>query len=142
MTRLLSIAIGLGFASFCINGMAQANAPMKADNDPFKYPVYEGRMACDDNVFVVVIEDKKIRNNFDVLVGKAHYKTKRIPTDSGAIRLEAKAQSIVWLQMANKSMLLNEKAGKRLANNCRNETQKAAETALLAMPDTTTLGKQ
>jgi hypothetical protein len=123
MTRLLSLACGLVFASFCFNGLAQ----VKADNDPFKYPVYEGRMACDDKVFVVVIEDKKIPNNFDVLIGKAHYKTKHIPTDSGAIRLEAKAQSIVWLQMSNKSMLFNEKAGKRLANNCRNDAQVAAE---------------
>jgi hypothetical protein len=132
-----STVVALVFASFCVSAAAQVTA----DNDPFKYPVYEGRMACDDNVFVVVIEDKKIRHNFDILIGKAHYKTKRIPTSSGAIRLEAKAQSIVWLQMSNKSMLLNEKAGKRLANNCRNDTQKATENALLANPDNTALGK-
>jgi hypothetical protein len=74
-------------------------------------------------------------------MGKAHYKTKRIPTDSGAIRLEDKSHGIVWLQMANKSMLFNEKAGKRLANNCRNDVQKTAENALQIKPDTTVLGK-
>jgi hypothetical protein len=139
MTKLLSAALGLFCATFCLSGFAQALT--KADNDPFKYPVYEGRMTCDDAVFVVVVEDRKTPNNFDVLIGKAHYKTKRMPTSSGAIRLEDKARSIVWLQMANKSMLLNEKAGKRLANNCRNETQKAAEEALLTKPDTSVLGK-
>ena len=98
-------------------------------------------MACDDKVFVAVVEDRKIPNNFDILIGKAHYKAKRIPTDSGAIRLEDKPHGIVWLQMANKSMLLNEKAGKRLANNCRNDIQQVAEKNLLAKPDTTVLGK-
>ncbi len=145
MIRLLPIAFGLVFASLCVNGFAQAgaqiNGQIKADNDPFKYPVFEGRMNCDDKVFVAVIEDKKNRNNFDVFIGKAHYKTKRIPTDSGAIRLEDKSHGIVWLQMANKSMLFNEKAGKRLANNCRNETQQVAENALQIKPDTSVLGK-
>ncbi len=98
-------------------------------------------MACDDKVFVVVVEDRKIRNNFDVLIGKAHYKAKRVPTDSGAIRLEDKSHGIVWLQMANKSMLLNEKAGKRLATNCRNDLQNAAENALQMKPDSSVLGK-
>jgi hypothetical protein len=139
MTRLLSTALGLVWVTFCASGLAQVQ--VKADSDPFKYPVYEGRMACDDAVFVVVVEDRKIPNHFDVLIGKAHYKTKRIPTSSGAIRLEDKARSIVWLQMSNKSMLLNEKAGKRLANNCRNATQKVAEEALSAKPDTSVLGK-
>ena len=135
--HLLSIAFGFVVISLCFNGVAQ----VKADNDPFKYPVYEGRMACDDKVFVAVVEDRKIPNNFDILIGKAHYKAKRIPTDSGAIRLEDKPHGIVWLQMANKSMLLNEKAGKRLANNCRNDIQQVAEKNLLAKPDTTVLGK-
>lgn len=137
MMRLLSIALSFVVASFCFNGFAQ----VKADNDPFKYPVYEGRMACDDKVFVAVTEDRKIPNNFDILIGKARYKTKRIPTNSGAIRLEDKLHGIVWLQMANKSMLFNEKVGKRLANNCRNDIQQAAEKNLLAKPDTTVLGK-
>jgi hypothetical protein len=137
MTSLLPIVFGLFFASFSVSGFAQ----VKVDNDPFKYPVYEGRMTCDDKVFVVVVESLKIPNNYDVLIGKAHYKTTRVPTDSGAIRLEDKAHAIVWLQMSNKSMLLDEKAGKRLANNCRNDLQAATEKALLVKPDTTILGK-
>jgi hypothetical protein len=94
-------------------------------------------MACDDKVFVTVTEMKKQPHHFDVHIGKFHYKTVRVPTNSGAIRLEDKAHGIVWLQMSNKSMLFNEKAGKRLANNCRNEEQKAVDLALSAQPDTT-----
>ena len=137
MTRLLSIAFGLVCINLCSYGFAQ----VKADNDPFKYPVYEGRMVCDDNVFVVVVEDKKTPHHFAVQIGKVHYKMKRIPTNSGAIRLEDKLHGIVWLQTSNKSMLLSEKAGKRLANNCRNGIQQETENALLLNPDTTVLGK-
>ena len=137
MTPLLVIVFGFMTSSFPTNTKAQS----KAVNDPFKYPVFEGRISCDDKVTVVVMQDKKMPNHFVLLMGKAHYKTQRVPTDSGAIRLEDKAHSIVWLQMSNKSMLLNEKAGKRLANNCRNETQKEVEIALQIQPDTSALGK-
>ena len=137
MLRFLSIALGFIVTTASFNGFAQ----IKDDSDPFKYPVYEGRIACDDKVFVSIVEDRKIPNNFNVLIGKTHYKTKRVPTDSGAIRLEDKIHGIVWLQMANKSMLFNEKAGKRLATNCRNDLQNAAENALQMKPDSSVLGK-
>ena len=103
-----------------------------AASDPFKYPVFEGSMACDDKVTVAVAQDKKLPNHFLLSVGKMQFKTVRVPTDSGAIRLEDKAHGIVWLQMSNKSMLFNEKAGKRLANNCRNALQAQTEKELIA----------
>jgi hypothetical protein len=136
-TPLLAIAFGFMVSSFSASALAQH----KVANDPFKYPVFEGNMACDDKVMVVVAHDKKMLNHFVILMGKAHYKAQRVPTDSGAIRLEDKAHGIVWLQMSNKSMLFNEKVGKRLANNCRNDAQKEVEVALQIQPDTSALGK-
>jgi hypothetical protein len=130
MTRLLSLVLGLTAAALVVNGFAQSREAQKADNDPFKYAVYTGRIACESNVFVSVIADKKNSHHFDVSIGKLHYKTERVATDSGAIRLEDKTHGIVWLQMSNKSMLLDEKEGKRLANNCRNAAQTAVEKTL------------
>jgi hypothetical protein len=123
------------FSSFALlliatNLLMPVSAQIKADNDPFKYAAYTGRMMCEGMVFVTIVEDKKHPNHFDVAIGKKHYKTVRVATDSGAIRLEDQAHGIVWLQMSNKSMLFNEKEGKRLANNCRNDAQTAAEKAL------------
>jgi hypothetical protein len=127
-TPLLAITFGFMVSSLSVSALAQH----KVANDPFKYPVFEGNMACDDKVMVTVAHDRKIPNHFVLAIGKTHYKT---------IRLEDKAHGIVWLQMSNKSMLFNEKAGKRLANNCRNDAQKEVEVALQIQPDTSALGK-
>ena len=111
-------------------GSMSSRAQSDTDTNPFKHPAYLGRMACDERVVVTITEDKKQSHRYDITVGKAQYKTQRVATQSGAIRLEDKARGVVWLQMANKSMLFNEKAGKRLANNCRNEVQTAAEQVI------------
>jgi hypothetical protein len=96
----------------------------------YDYPAFTGRIACENKAFVVVTEDKKHPHHYDLAFGKLHYKAVRVPTDSGVIRLEDKAHGIVWLQMSNKSMLLDEKYGKRLATNCQNDAQLAADKAL------------
>ncbi|MEY2655607.1 MAG: hypothetical protein RLZZ524_2635 [Pseudomonadota bacterium] len=46
------------------------------------------------------------------------------PTTTGAVRLEDKKNGLVWLQIANKSMLMNAKAGRRMVDNCVHPTQK------------------
>jgi hypothetical protein len=125
---LLTIAFGCIACSFSVIAIAQD----KAENDPFKYPVFEGVMTCDDAVTVVVVPDKKVPHHFVLSLGKVQFKSVRVPTSSGAIRLEDKAHGIVWLQMSNKSMLFNEKAGKRLAHNCRNALQAQTEKELIA----------
>jgi hypothetical protein len=105
-------------------------AQMAKSADSYTYAAYTGRIACDSKSFVTVTEDPKHPNHFTISFGKASFKLTRVPTDSGAIRLEDKAHGIVWLQMANKSMLLDEKHGKRLATNCQNDAQLAADKAL------------
>lgn len=42
---------------------------------------------------------------------------------TGAIRLEDTARGALWLQLANKSMLMNQKEGKRLADECKSPAQ-------------------
>jgi hypothetical protein len=44
---------------------------------------------------------------------------------TGAIRLEDSARGGLWLQLANKSMLMNQKEGKRLADECQSPEQVA-----------------
>jgi hypothetical protein len=44
---------------------------------------------------------------------------------TGAIRLEDRARGALWLQLANKSMLMNQKEGKRLADECMSPEQVA-----------------
>jgi hypothetical protein len=104
--------------------------PTSAPHYPFQFAAYTGRMLCEDRVTVTISENTKQLHHYEIAIGKLKYKAVRVPTDSGAIRLENKSHHVVWLQMANKSMLLNEKAGKRLANNCRNDLQVASQRDL------------
>ena len=55
-------------------------------------------------------------------------------TTTGAIRLEDKAAGIVWLQLANKSMLMSQKLGRRLADECRSPLQAQVAQAMLVNP--------
>jgi hypothetical protein len=110
--------------------VSKSSASKPVVDTVFPYPAATGVMPCEDGVTVTIAKDSKRADGFDVMLGKTRYPTTRVATDSGAIRLENKGSGIVWLQMANKSMLFNEKAGKRLANNCHNAAQAAADKAL------------
>lgn len=55
-------------------------------------------------------------------------------TTTGAIRLEDPAQGAVWLQLANKSMLMDQKNGRRLADACMNPAQMLVAEAMERTP--------
>jgi hypothetical protein len=55
-----------------------------------------------------------------------------VSTATGAIRLEDRHAGAVWLQLPNKSMLMNQKAGQRMADGC---TSPAQVTVAQAMKD-------
>jgi hypothetical protein len=55
-------------------------------------------------------------------------------TTTGAIRLEDAAQGAVWLQLANKSMLMDQKNGHRLADACMNAGQMQVAEAMERTP--------
>jgi hypothetical protein len=48
-----------------------------------------------------------------------------VATSTGAIRLEDEKAGAVWLQLANKSMLMDQKNGRRLADECAHPDQVA-----------------
>jgi hypothetical protein len=56
------------------------------------------------------------------------------PTTTGAIRLEDAAQGAVWLQLANKSMLMDQKNGRRLADACMSTAQTQVAEAMERSP--------
>ncbi len=94
------------------------------------YPVALGQTACANNLTVTIGQSKVHPHIYDITFGKAYYFAERIPTESGAVKLEDKHHGIVWLQMSNKSMLFNEKLAKRLATDCQSEAQKVVQKAM------------
>jgi Ni/Co efflux regulator RcnB len=85
--------------------------------------VYLGSIKCElgENVFITA--DAVHPGFFDVQVKKMHYRMHPVESRTGAIRLEDPKAGAVWIQLGNKSMLMNQKIGERVADECRSPQQ-------------------
>ena len=97
--------------------------------------VYTGNIACELGASVAVDADPKSPGYFTVKGKGFAYRMHPVVTSTGAIRLEDHHDGgAVWLQLPNKSMRMDQKHGKRLADECANPTQLAAAEALKKNP--------
>jgi hypothetical protein len=96
--------------------------------------VTTGRIQCADGQSVTITPDAKTNGAFDLQFGKAKYDVIPKPTTSGAVRLEDSRSGIVFMQLANKSMLFNEKLSRRLADDCITPAQQAVADQMKANP--------
>lgn len=83
-----------------------------------------GSVTCDAAQVVSVSAHQQQPGKFLLALGRQSFRMIPVATDSGAIRLEDTAREVVWLQLANKSMLLDQRHGRRLADACMNDVQK------------------
>jgi len=97
--------------------------------------IQTGTLPCELGASVVVEADPKAPGYFNVR-GKGYaYRMHPVVTSTGAIRLEDNHDGgAVWLQLSNKSMLMDQKAGKRLADECASPAQLAVAEALKKNP--------
>lgn len=96
--------------------------------------VYQGRLPCELGAFVTLTADASAPGYFDLQMNKLRYHMAPVVSSTGAIRLEDPQAGAVWLQLANKSMLMNQKLGQRLADDCMNPDQALAAQAMLKNP--------
>jgi hypothetical protein len=96
--------------------------------------VTTGRISCADGQSVTITPDAKVQGAFDLQFGKTKYDVVPKPTSSGAVRLEDPRSGIVFMQLANKSMLFNEKQSRRLADDCISPAQQAVADQMKANP--------
>lgn len=116
-------------------GIMAAEIALTPDQLELAKRVETGRIRCELGATVAVLPDSKQTGVFMVTsAGKQGYRMVPAMTTTGAIKLEDKAKGGVWLQLANKSMLLDEKNGKRLADECATDAQRAVGEALKANP--------
>ena len=88
-----------------------------------------GAVPCELGAKVVVKQDSN-PGRFLLELGRQTFRMEPTLTTTGAIRLEDNSTGVVWLQLGNKSMLLNQRLGKRLADACVNLHQAAIATAM------------
>jgi hypothetical protein len=67
---------------------------------------------------------------FVLEIARHRFMLSPVATSTGAVRLEDTHAGAVWLQLANKSMLMNQKLGQRMADECMSPTQLEVAQAL------------
>lgn len=96
--------------------------------------VHQGHIACAFGAFVTVTADPASAGYFQVEGRGFKYRMVPVPTSTGAVRLEDRSGGAVWLQVASKSMLMNQRLGQRLADDCMHPEQLQAAQALQQNP--------
>lgn len=88
-----------------------------------KQPIL-GEALCEGGQRVTVHADPRLTGRYHVNFGKKRFHMHPVATDTGVLKLEDSAEGVLWLQLGNKSMLMNARIGKRLADNCTNDVQR------------------
>jgi len=101
--------------------------------------VHVGKLPCELGAAVDLVADTKSPGYFDVSGKNFKYRMFPVATTTGAIRLEDRKAGAVWLQLANKSMLMNQKLGVRLADECMSPAQMAVAEAIKLNPPASVL---
>jgi hypothetical protein len=115
-------------------GIMAAEAALTPTELDIATRVHRGRLPCELGAFVTVTADVQSPGYFDVQTRQQKYRMFPVETSTGAIRLEDHKVGAVWLQLANKSMLMSQKLGKRLADDCMNPDQMAVAEKMLKNP--------
>jgi hypothetical protein len=116
-------------------GIEAAEAALSPAELAIAERVHLGNLPCELGAFVNLTADAKNPGYFDVQGKTFKYRMFPVATTTGAIRLEDHKAGAVWLQLANKSMLMNQKLGIRLADECMSADQmKVAEAIKLNPP--------
>ena len=120
--------------------------PMGPDELAIAERVHKGQLPCELGASVRLEADAEQPGYF-YLHGKGfRYRMHPVATTTGAIRLEDRKAGAVWLQLANKSMLMDQNKGRRVADECANAEQVAFAENMKTNPppsliDTTGMGR-
>lgn len=116
------------------SGIRAAEAALSPAELAIAERVYAGRLPCAEGVTVNIQADAASPGYFNVQANKLKYRMFPVATTTGAIRLEDPHVGAVWLQLGNKSMLMDQKRGKRVADECASPEQLAVAQALKTSP--------
>ena len=85
--------------------------------------VFVGTIPCELGASVTVTASKRRPGFFVVQTGKMRFNMHPVESRTGAIRIEDPKRGAMWLQLGNKSMLMSQKLGQRLADECMGPEQ-------------------
>jgi len=121
-------------ASQLASGIMAAEAALTPAELAIAERVYQGKLPCELGAFVTLTADAKLPGYFDLQIRQQKYRMFPVETSTGAVRLEDHRAGAMWLQLANKSMLMNQKLGLRLADECMSPEQAVVAKKLIKEP--------
>jgi hypothetical protein len=95
--------------------------------------VYVGDIPCELGATVKITPLKR-EGMFMVTTRGYRFRMHPVESRTGAIRLEDPQRGAMWLQLGNKSMLMSQKLGQRLADECQSPQQVTFADALKKNP--------
>lgn len=126
------------------NGIKAIEEAVEVDDDPHvdlspeelevAKKVYVGDIPCELGATVHITPHKKRAGFFIVRAGIQRFRMQPVASRTGAIRLEDPRAGAMWLQLGNKSMLMSQKMGRRLADDCKAPDQAVLDAHLKNNP--------
>ena len=99
------------------------NITLSVDDIEVAKRVFVGTIACELNNSVTITPSNRRAGFFLVQTNGARFYMHPVESRTGAIRLEDARRGAMWLQLGNKSMLMSQKLGQRLADECMSPEQ-------------------
>jgi len=121
-------------------GIAAAEAALEPAELAIADSVHTGVMPCEMGTSVTLASDPAAPGYFDMHGKNFRFRMVPVITVTGAIRLEDRQAGAVWLQLPNKSMLMNQKIGQRMADGCMSQSQLVVAQAMKDAPPPDLLG--
>lgn len=121
-------------ASQVAAGLVAARAALTPKELSIAERVHVGQIPCELGASVSVAADPQSPGYFHVGGKGFKYHMAPVTTSTGAVRLEDHHAGAVWLQIANKSMLMDQKKGQRLADECMSPEQVLVAAAIKQTP--------
>ncbi len=123
MKKLYTVGMSLLFACLALNAQAAKKVildDLSSEQVEASKRVKVGEITCEFNQKVKISAHEK-EGYFNLNVKSKDYVVYPVLTTTGAVRLENAKDGLMWLQIANKSMLMDTKKQKRIIDNCINE---------------------
>ncbi len=126
------------------NGVKAIEEAVEVEDDPnvdlapeeleIARKVHVGDIPCELGATVHITPHKKRAGFFIVRAGIQRFRMQPVASRTGAIRLEDPRAGAMWLQLGNKSMLMSQKMGRRLADDCKAPDQAVLDAELKKNP--------
>ena len=95
---------------------------------------YSGFLSCELGKFVILTPDERTPGFFVLSHKGQQYRVSPVESRTGTLRMEDNRGHAVWIQLPHKSMLMDQKAGVRLADECKSPEQEVVAKSYKTNP--------